>query len=92
MEGFLALLFWLTFFSLCHFLQGFTITGVAAGVNLTSGERPFRPDINELYMSGPAWDLYILALRSFQGVRQDNPLSYFQIAGKLPGLDVYPLD
>lgn len=83
MEGILSLLFWVSLGWLLLPAQGFAITGVAAGVNIATGERPFRRDINEFYMSGPAWDLYILALRRFQGARQDDPSSYFQIAGML---------
>jgi hypothetical protein len=60
----------------------FAITGISAGVNNVTGERPFRRDINDLYMSGPAWDLFILSLREFQQTNQDDPLSYYQVAGK----------
>ena len=69
-----------------HFYQvdSFAITGVSAGVNQVTGERPLRRDINELYMSGPAWDLFILALHDFQETSQDDPFSYYQIAGKHP--------
>ena len=63
-------------------VDAFAVTGISAGVNNATGERPFRHDINELYMSGPAWDLFILSLRKFQQVNQDDPLSYYQVAGK----------
>ena len=69
-------------FLLLNHAKAFAITGISAGVNTTTGERPFRHDINELYMSGPAWDLYMLSLREFQRVNQDDPLSYYQVAGK----------
>lgn len=58
------------------------VTGVSAGVNNVTGERPLRRDIKELYMSGPAWDLFVLALREFQEADQDDPLSYYQVAGR----------
>jgi tyrosinase len=59
------------------------VTGISAGVNAATGERPIRHDINELYMSGTTWDLFILALREFQRTDQDDPLSYYQVAGKI---------
>jgi tyrosinase len=73
-----------TFFLLLDHTEAFAITGISAGVNAVTGERPLRRDINDLYMSGPAWDLFILALRQFQQVDQDDPLSYYQVAGKRP--------
>jgi tyrosinase len=45
--------------------------------------RPFRLDINDLAQSGPAFDLYIQALSELQRTNQDDPLSYYQIAGEL---------
>ncbi len=80
-------LFSISFFlnALCALLnsaEAFAITGISAGVDPVTGERPFRHDINDLYMSGPAWDLFILSLREFQQVDQDDPLSYYQVAGK----------
>lgn len=62
--------------------DAFAVTGISAGVNNETGERPFRHNINELYMSGAAWDLFILSLREFQQVDQDDPLSYYSVAGK----------
>jgi len=59
------------------------ITGISAGVNNITGERPFRRDINELYMSGPAWDLFVLSFSAFQQMNQDDPLSYYQISGMI---------
>jgi hypothetical protein len=67
---------------LLHHARAIVITGISAGVNNITGERPFRRDINELYMSGPAWDLFILSLSAFQQMNQDDPLSYYQISGK----------
>lgn len=74
--------FFTAFFLLFCLAEAFAITGISAGVNTSTGERPFRHDINELYMSGPPWDLFILALSGFQQVSQDNPLSYYQVAGQ----------
>jgi hypothetical protein len=59
----------------------YAITGVSAGVNNVTGERPFRQEINAFATSGAAWDLYILSLRQLQQTNQSDPLSYFQIAG-----------
>ena len=64
-------------------VTAYAITGVSAGVNSVTGERPFRQEINVFAVSGAAWDLYILALRQFQQANQNDSLSYFQIAGKL---------
>jgi tyrosinase len=60
----------------------FQITGAPRGVNLTTGGRPLRLDIDELFQSGPAFDLYIQALTQLQQTNQADPLSYFGIAGK----------
>jgi tyrosinase len=62
----------------------YAITGVSAGVNNVTGERPFRQEINVFAASGAAWDLYILSLRQLQQANQSDPLSYFQIAGNSP--------
>lgn len=64
--------------------EAIAIIGILAGVNITTGERPLRRNINQLYVSGPAWDLFLLALRKFQQVNQADPLSYYQVAGKRP--------
>jgi len=60
----------------------YAITGISAGVNSVTGERPFRQEINAFAASGAAWDLYILSLRRLQQTGQNDSLSYFQIAGK----------
>lgn len=70
------------FLHLLSCTEAFAITGISAGVNTSTGERPFRHDINELYISGPPWDLFVLALSEFQQVNQDDPLSYYQVAGE----------
>lgn len=59
----------------------YAITGVSAGVDNVTGERPFRKEINAFATSGAAWDLYVLSLRRLQQANQTYPLSYFQIAG-----------
>lgn len=71
-----------TCFLLLNHASAVAITGIPAGVNNFTGERPFRRDINELYTSGPAWDLFALSLREFQQMNQDDPLSYYQVAGE----------
>lgn len=59
------------------------VTGAPGGVNTASGERPSRQDIYTLSSSGPAFDLFILALQQFQQEDQSDLLSYYQVAGKL---------
>lgn len=48
-----------------------------------NGSVPLRLEIRDLRMDPYKWDLYILALNMFQHVSQDNPTSWYQIAGKL---------
>lgn len=64
--------------ALCH---AFQITGLSGGVNASTGVRPARQEIDAFSESGPAFDLYILALLQFESVEQSDPLSYYQIAG-----------
>ena len=59
------------------------VTGATGGINATTGARPFRYDIDDLSKSGAAWDLFVLSLDHIQQLNQSDPLSYFQIAGKL---------
>jgi hypothetical protein len=59
----------------------YAITGISAGVDNVTGERPFRKEINTFATSGAAWDLYVLSLRRLQQINQTDPLSYFQVAG-----------
>ncbi|KAK8084996.1 tyrosinase 2 [Apiospora hydei] len=62
--------------------QPVPVIGLATGVNLLTGERPARKNINDLQAAGgPAWDLYILGLSEMQNASESDPLSYFQIAG-----------
>ena len=60
----------------------YVINGTQGGVNPTTGERPFRLEIGRLQASGPAWDLYILALQRLQATSQPQLLSYYQVAGE----------
>lgn len=64
-------------------VSAFQITGATDGIDATTGARPFRYEINEFAQHGPAWDLFILALQRFQSTNETDPLSYFQVAGKL---------
>ena len=68
-------------FALAPIVQSYAITGVSAGVNMVTGERPLRQEVNSFSGSGPAWDLFILALRQMQQLDQSALLSFFQIAG-----------
>jgi tyrosinase len=47
------------------------------------GSVPVRLEIRDLRKDPYKWDLYILAMNMFQHVSQDNPTSWYQIAGKL---------
>lgn len=57
------------------------IRGIQAGVNPSTGRRPFRQEFSTFKNSGPAFDLYIQALQRFQQRDQTTLLSYFQVAG-----------
>ncbi|KAF7857179.1 hypothetical protein EAF04_009420 [Stromatinia cepivora] len=59
----------------------FHIGGVHTGVDAQTGVRPVRKDILDLQKDLPTWSLYIRALISLQNVPEDDPLSWFQIAG-----------
>ena len=68
--------------SVClQFVSTVTVIGSRAGVNLQTGERPLRQDIRTLQNSGPAFDLYILALQQLTREDQSSQLSYYQVAG-----------
>lgn len=47
-----------------------------------NGSIPLRLEIRDLQADKYKWDLYVLALSMFQSVSQDDPLSYYQIAGE----------
>ncbi|MCJ1331076.1 hypothetical protein MMC10_007763 [Thelotrema lepadinum] len=57
------------------------ISGTQGGVDDTTGFRPMRLEINQFSYAGPAWDLYVLALRQFQSTSQSGQLSYYEISG-----------
>ncbi|CAK7205161.1 hypothetical protein SEUCBS139899_007926 [Sporothrix eucalyptigena] len=66
------------------------VTGVTTGINNSTGERPSRVNINDLYdEAGPHWDLYIQALDMFQRVDMTDTNSYYQITG-IHGLPFLP--
>ncbi|OAP63560.1 hypothetical protein AYL99_02787 [Fonsecaea erecta] len=67
--------------SLSDGLTAFQITGALGGVNSTTGARPLRYEIHDFANSGPAFDLFILALIDLQSVNQTEELSYFQVSG-----------
>ncbi|EGR46236.1 uncharacterized protein TRIREDRAFT_50793, partial [Trichoderma reesei QM6a] len=47
----------------------------------SNGSTPLRLEIRDVKADKYRWDLYILALSMFQSVNQDDPLSYYQVAG-----------
>jgi tyrosinase len=55
------------------------IRGISGGVNSATGERPARLELRTLQASGPAFDLFVLALKAFQ--EDDDLRSFYQIAG-----------
>ena len=60
------------------------ITGPQGGVNIATGQRPFRQEFSTFKNSGAAFDLYILSLQRFQQQNQSALLSYYQVAGDVP--------
>ena len=63
--------------------NSYAITGPTGGVDITTGQRPFRQEISNFQNSGAAWDLYILAFQKFTQTDQAQQLSYYQVAGLL---------
>lgn len=57
------------------------VTGINAGVNNVTGERPFRLNLKDFESSGPAFDLYIQALQQFQAEDQSELQSWYEICG-----------
>lgn len=47
-----------------------------------NGSIPLRLEIRDVQADKYKWDLYVLALSMFQSVSQDDPLSYYQVAGE----------
>lgn len=75
------ILLFLYFITLIAKGSAVVITGVQAGVNAETGERPFRQEFSIFKDSGAAFDLYIQALYYFTQEDQGNEQSYFSIAG-----------
>lgn len=56
---------------------------VVGGLPLSrNGTIPLRPEIRQMKADPHKWDLFILALSMFQYVSQDDPTSWYQIAGR----------
>ena len=82
----------LLFLCFAQLIQSIAISGALGGVDTATGQRPFRQEFSTFAISGPAFDLYILALQCFQQLNQTNGLSYYQVAGMsstiLPAVDL----
>lgn len=59
----------------------FKTTGAGGGATSRPGNSSLRTEINDFATSGPAFDLYILALQRLQDTDQTDQLSYFQVSG-----------
>lgn len=81
---FLIASFWL------QLVRPFAVDGVTTTLNHTAGEQPARLEFSTLSQSGPAFDLFILALQQFQQANQSHELSYYQIAGTLSDIQPVP--
>lgn len=68
-----------------------TIHGAKERFDATTNTWPARLNINTLNTSGPAWDLFVLALQDMQDDHYSNPMSYFQISA-IHGWPVQPWD
>ena len=75
-----VLCFLIASFSL-RLVHSFAVDGVATILNHTTGGPPVRLELSTLSQSGPAFDLFILALQQIQQANQSHELSYYQIAG-----------
>lgn len=70
---------------LCSILQTsatVTVNGISAGVDDKTGKRPARKNMEDFQFSGPAFDLYVLALRDFQAEDQSKKLGFYDVASK----------
>ncbi|CAK7264897.1 hypothetical protein SEPCBS57363_001313 [Sporothrix epigloea] len=66
------------------------VVGVTTGIDASTGQRPARININDLYYeAGPHWDLYVQALDMFQRVDMSDVNSFYQITG-IHGLPFLP--
>ncbi|KAI9827269.1 MAG: hypothetical protein M1832_005407 [Thelocarpon impressellum] len=61
--------------------KAYVVTGPTGGVNLETGERPFRQDFRKFQDTGAAFDLYVQALERFKADDQSKLLSYYEVAG-----------
>lgn len=75
------LLFFLLACFLSHGSVAIQVTGAPGGVDPITGQRPFRYEIDTFAKSGPAFDLFILAMQQLQAVNQSDQQSYFAISG-----------
>ena len=57
------------------------VTGALGGI-LLDGTTPVRKEIRELQQDAEAWTLYLLGLDSMQFTDQNDPLSWYKIAGR----------
>ncbi len=57
------------------------VTGVR-GAKAVDGSSPIRREIRDLEKSVNVWTLYLLGLDSMQAAKQEDPLSWYKIAGK----------
>lgn len=67
---------------LCISLQvsAFNVKGATEGVK-KGGEAPVRPNISTLQNSGPAWDLYIQAIKELHDHGESDMLSGYRVTG-----------
>ncbi|KAM5453958.1 putative tyrosinase [Microsporum audouinii] len=82
------------YFLLCTALPTFAtvlVKGVQEGVNQSTGQRPARQNLASWEFSGPAFDLYVQALRDFQNTDQKDIRSHYSIAS-VHGLPYGPWD
>lgn len=57
---------------------------VVAKLPLTlNGTLPVRLEIRDMMADSFKWDLFVLALSMFQATSQDDPMSWYQVAGTL---------
>ena len=71
---------------LAYLTDAFAITGVHAGGNSLTGQRPLRQNFLTFQSSGAPFDLYIQSLQYFMQLNQSLDTSYYQVAGELQRL------
>jgi len=62
--------------------NSFPVTGARDGGG-PNGSLPIRMEIRELQKNTDMWTLYILGMSYMHWTGQENPLSWYQIAGTL---------